>query len=77
MVDSFQYLHVTDFDDLTKETKISGEFEYLEELKQNFKQNCIFVRKFHVIECMIEYFGKNGTFQRSFRIKPVRSGCKL
>ena len=73
-----QFLHVADSRNLPKDTKIGCVSEYIDELRKNFKTNCIWDREFDIDECMVEYFGRYGTFlKQSTRMKPIRFGYKI
>ena len=73
-----QFLHVADSRNLPKDTKIGCVSEYIDELRKDFKTNCIWDREFDIDECMVEYFGGYGTFlKQSIRIKPIRFGYKI
>ena len=73
-----QFLHVADSSNLPKDTKIGHVSEYLDELRKNFKTNCIWDRECDIDECMVEYFGRYGTFlKQSVRMKPIRFGYEI
>ena len=73
-----QFLHVADSSNLPKDTKIGHVSEYLDELRKNFKTNCIWDRECDIDECMVEYFGRYGTFlKQSTRMKPICFGYKI
>ena len=73
-----QFLHVADSSKLPKDTKIGHVSEYLDELRKNFKTNCIWDRECDIDECMVEYFGRYGTFlKQSTRMKPICFGYKI
>ena len=73
-----QFLHVADSRNLPKDTKIGCVSEYIDELRKNFKTNCIWDREFDIDECMVEYFGRYGTFlKQSIRMKPICFGYKI
>ena len=68
-----QFLHVADTN-----TKIGHVSEYLDELRKNFKTNCIWDRECDIDECMVEYFGRYGIFlKQSTRMKPICFGYKI
>ena len=73
-----QFLHVADSNNLPKDRKIGRVSEYLDELRKNFKTNCFWDREFDIDECMVEYFGRYGTFlKQSTRMKPICFGYKI
>ena len=73
-----QFLHVADSRNLPEDTKIGCVLECLDGLQKNFKTNCIWDREFDIDQCMVEYFGRYGTFlKQSIRMKPIRFGYKI
>ena len=71
-------IHVANPNDLPPDTKIGRVVEYFDELRKNFKNCCIWEKEFDVDECMVEYFGRYGTFlKQSIRMKPIRFGYKV
>ena len=70
-----QFLHVADSNNLPKDTKVGCVLEYLQKI---LKACCILDRDFNIDECMVEYFGRYGTFlKQSIRMKPKHFGYKI
>ena len=70
-----QFLHVADSNNLPKDTKVGCVLEYLQKI---LKACCILDRDFNIDECMVEYFGRYGTFlKQSIRMKPICFGYKI
>ena len=72
-----QFLHA-DSNNLPKDTEVGLVSEYLNKLRKIFKACCIWDREFDIDECMVEYFGRYGTFlKQPKRMRPIRFGCKI
>ena len=70
-----QFLHVADSNNQPKDTKVGCVLEYLQKI---LKACCILDKDFNIDECMVEYFGRYGTFlKQSIRMKPIHFGYKI
>ena len=73
-----QFLHVADSNNLPKDSKVGRVSEHLDKLQKNFKTHCIWDREFDIDKCMVEDFGRYGTFlKQSIRMKPIFFGYKM
>ena len=73
-----QFLHVANSKNLPKDTKVWRVLENFGELQKNFQAHYIWDRECDLDECMVEYFGRYGSFlKQPIRMKPVRFGYKI
>ena len=56
------FLHDTDSNNLPRDSRVGQVSKYLDELRSNFRTYYIFERELDIDECMVEYFGRYGTF---------------
>ena len=72
-----QFLHVANSNNLPKDTKVGRVSEYLDKLRKNLQAHCIWDGEFDIDECMVEYFGRYGTFlKQSIKMNPICFGYK-
>ena len=69
-----QFLHVTNSNNLPKDTKVGCVLGYLDELRKNFQAHCIWDTEFGIDECMVDYFGRCGTFLKQYALN-IRYGA--